>query len=85
MAYLDKLEELPVFDLTDRGYRVRVWRLTDPKDALVEFDHGVENLRKYLIPAYKMWNVAAHFNDMVDAEIFSKENAIENRIGDHVG
>lgn len=55
----------------DRGYTVKASYLKPPNsgDALVEiFKHG-EPLRKFTFPAYKIWNIAAHFKDIVDGEI----------------
>jgi hypothetical protein len=54
----------------DRGYTVKAHYLITPKaDALIEiFKDGVL-VRKFLFPAYKIWNIAAHFSDIVDGEI----------------
>lgn len=55
----------------DRGYTVRASYLKKPNsgDALIEvFKEGIL-LRRFLFPAYKIWNIAAHFKDIVDGEI----------------
>lgn len=54
----------------DRGYTVKASYLNHPKgDALVEIFKDGEPLRAFLFPAYKVWNIAAHFKDIVDGEI----------------
>jgi hypothetical protein len=54
----------------DRGFTVKAHYLKEPKgDALVEILRDGEPYRRFLYPAYKVWNIAAHFNDIVDSEI----------------
>lgn len=54
----------------DRGYTVKASYLKEPKgDALIEIFKDGEPLRSFLFPAYKIWNIAAHFSDIVDGEI----------------
>ena len=58
-------------DKPDRGYAVRATYTKPPHngDALIEiFRHG-EVLRRFLFPAYKIYNIAAHFTDIVDGEL----------------
>lgn len=60
----------------DRGYTVRASYLKASTVAWVEiFKDGVE-VRAYHYPAYKIWNVAAHFPELVDDMItLSEESA----------
>jgi hypothetical protein len=54
----------------DRGFSVKATYLTEPKgDALIEVFRDGEPLRWFLFPAYKIWNIAAHFSDIVDSEL----------------
>jgi hypothetical protein len=54
----------------DRGYTCRASYLKDPDDdALVEIFKDGAPVRSFLFPAYKVWNIAAHFSDIVDGEI----------------
>lgn len=54
----------------DRGFSVKASYLTQPKgDALIEIFRDGEKLRWFLFPAYKIWNIAAHFGDIVDSEL----------------
>lgn len=64
---LDKL----IFELgPDRGYSCRAHYLIRPKDeALVEVLKDGNPLRCFRFPAYKIWNIAAHFSDIVDSEL----------------
>ncbi len=72
-----KENEKPVFSKNDRSFNVKVWYLEDTSeskgDALVEIRKDKKLLREFLFPAYKIWNIAAHFRDIVDGEL-SKEN-----------
>lgn len=54
----------------DRGYTVKATYLLQPKgEALIEIFKDGEKIRWFLFPAYKVWNIAAHFSDIVDSEI----------------
>ncbi len=57
----------------DRGYTVKASYLTAQHkgDALVEIFKDGQKLREFLFPAYKIWNIAAHFQDIVDGEVES--------------
>ena len=55
----------------DRGYTMKAsYLLGEHKtSALVEIFKDGKPLRRFLFPAYKIWNIAAHFKDIVDGEI----------------
>lgn len=54
----------------DRGYTCHAWYLKNPPgDALIEIKKDGALIRDFLFPAYKVWNIAAHFSDIVDGEI----------------
>lgn len=54
----------------DRGFTIKAYYLSEPKgDALVEIYRDDQPHRRFLFPAYKIWNIAAHFSDIVDGEI----------------
>jgi hypothetical protein len=56
--------------LPDRGYTVKAWYLHEPKGkAGVQIFKEGQLVRQFLWPAYKIWNVAAHFSDIVDGEV----------------
>lgn len=38
-------------------------------NALVEMFKDGQSVRRFLYPAYKVWNLAAHFSDLVDSEV----------------
>lgn len=66
--------ESVAFDTTqnpDRGFTVKASYLKCPHaaDALIEVFRDGKPLRHFLFPAYKIWNIAAHFRDIVDGEI----------------
>ena len=64
---IDKLAfEMP----PNRGFTAKAHYLTEPKsDALVEIFRDGEPYRRFLYPAYKIWNIAAHFPDIVQSEL----------------
>lgn len=51
-----------------RGFTATASYLLEPhqQEALVEIKQGEEVVRRYLFPAYKVWNIAAHFEDIID-------------------
>ena len=54
----------------DRGFSVKAYYLMEPRgDALVEIYRDGAPYRRFLYPAYKIWNIAAHFADIVTGEI----------------
>lgn len=55
----------------DRGYTVKASYLKPPNegDALIQVFKDGAVVREFLFPAYKIWNIAAHFSDIVDSEI----------------
>ena len=80
-----KESEKPVFDIDDRGFNVKAWYLENtyiskgaviilseedlPCDALIEVRYKDKILRSFEYPAYKIFNIAAHFSDIVDGEL----------------
>jgi hypothetical protein len=60
----------------DRGYTMRVSYLKPPAnaDALVEVMKDGEKVREFLFPAYKIYNLQAHFSEIVDSEIEKNDN-----------
>ena len=54
----------------DRGFTAKAFSLQGENgDALVEIYRDGEPYRRFLYPAYKVWNIAAHFGDIVTGEI----------------
>ncbi len=55
----------------DRGYTIRASYLKTPHngDALIEVMKNGALYRRFLFPAYKIYNLQAHFGDIVDGEI----------------
>lgn len=64
---------------SDRGYTVRAHYLKEPDagDVLVEIFKDGQPLRQFMFPAYKVWNIAAHFQDIVDGEIEKSASGYE--------
>lgn len=58
-------------DTDYKGYNVNAWYLKEPNDgdALIEILKDDVIVREFTFPAYKIWNIAAHFEDIVESEI----------------
>lgn len=59
------------FEQSDRGYTIKASYLKQPNagDALIEITKDGSPLRCFTFPAYKIWNLSAHFRDIVDGEL----------------
>lgn len=63
-------KEKPEFDIDDRGFRARAWHIEDGNgDALIEIQKDGKIYKEFKYPSYKIWNIAAHFSDIVDGEL----------------
>ena len=69
----EKEEIEPLFDIKDRGYNVKAWYLKDTEnskgDSLVEITKEGKIIKSFIYPSYKIYNIAAHFKDIIDSEI----------------
>jgi hypothetical protein len=63
----------------DRGYSIRAHYLKKPNDgdALIEIYKDGLVVRKFLFPAYKIYNLQAHFKDIVDGELENSAKGYE--------
>ena len=73
------------FEIKDRGFRIRVWYQGDKVDALVQVDRDGKLLRKFEFPAYKIWNLHAHFSDIVDGELQKNISGYQIAASDGMG
>jgi len=55
-----------VFDVSERGYRMKAWYQGKQPNALVKVYKGRKLFWRGFYPAYRIWNLAAHFGDMID-------------------
>ena len=73
----EKKNEKPEFDIDDRNFNVKAWHLKNIEeskgDALIEVKYKDKLIREFLFPSYKIWNIAAHFTDIVDGELSKDE------------
>ena len=52
------------------GHKISAWYLKEPDgDCLVRVTQGENLLQEFLYPAYKVWNLAAHADEIVASEI----------------
>jgi hypothetical protein len=72
-----KESEKPEFDINDRDFNVKAWYLKNTEeskgDALIEVKYKDKLIQQFVFPAYKIWNIAAHFSDIVDGELSKDE------------
>lgn len=74
-----KESEKPLFSIDDRNFNVKAWYLENDEelgikgDALIELRYNDELVRELIYSAYKIYNIAAHFSDIVDGEL-SQDN-----------
>ena len=55
------------FEHECRGYQFKATHLEEPSgDALIEITKDGELVREFLFPSYKIWNIAAHADDIVE-------------------
>ena len=89
MAEREKESEIPLFDITDRGYNIKAWYLKDTEtekgDALVYISKNGESVRKFVFPAYKIFNIGAHSRDVVDGEIERSLEGLKIAASDGLG
>jgi hypothetical protein len=72
-----KREEIKIdkvaFEGEKRGYYFKATYLQEPKgEALIEISKSGKMVREFLFPAYKIFNIAAHADDIIDG--LEKEN-----------
>lgn len=65
------MDETEAFKVEHRGFIVTAFYDNGPKvpDANVVITRDGVPFREFKYPAYRIWNIAAHFTDMVDAEL----------------
>jgi len=84
-----KENENPKFDINDRGFNVKAWSLKDTEqskgDSLIEIRYQGELIRGFIFPLYKIWNIAAHFHDIVDGELSKDDKERGYRIAASTG
>ncbi len=50
-----------------RGYKFKATYLKEPKgEALIEITKDGKLVKDFLFPAYKIWNIAAHDDNIID-------------------
>lgn len=69
----EKVNVKPVFSVDNREFNVKAWHLKNTEEskgaALIEVRYKDNLIRSFLFPSYKIWNISAHFHDIVDGEL----------------
>jgi len=61
-----KIEKV-AFEGEKRGYHFKATYLEEPKgESLIEISKAGEMIREFLFPSYKIWNISAHADDIID-------------------
>jgi hypothetical protein len=62
-----------LFNIDDRGFNLKAWYLknteTEKGDALIRITKKDGSFKEMIYPAYKIYNIAAHFDDIITSEI----------------
>ena len=78
-----------LFDIDDRDFNVKAWYVENTEaskgDALIEISYNGKIIREFIFPAYKIYNIAAHFSDIVDSEINNEERGYLIAASDGLG
>lgn len=54
----------------DRGFVFKAWDLPNSKgNALIEVERDGNIIKSFEFPAYKVWNIAAHSEDIIESEL----------------
>jgi len=85
----EKENKKPEFDINDRDFNAKAWYLKDVEgskgDAIIEIRYKDKLIREFLFPGYKIWNIAAHFHDIVDGELSKDDKSRGYRIAASTG
>jgi hypothetical protein len=59
--------EKVAFEGEKKGYYFKATYLSEPKgEALIEISKGDKIVKEFLFPSYKIWNISAHSDDIID-------------------
>ena len=62
-----------LFSIDDRGFNIKAWYLKDTEteqgDALIRITRKDGLFKEAVYPAYKIYNIAAHSDDIITSEI----------------
>lgn len=65
------------FEYDEKEFHFRGTYLNEPKGmALVEISQNGHTVREFLFPAYKIWNIAAHTEDIVSGLLQGADNGL---------
>lgn len=66
------------YEIEHRGFKCKAEDLADGSgDAVIEISYGDRIIRKFRYPAYKMFNISAHFPEIVESEINNDQRGYE--------
>ncbi len=53
----------------DRGFVFKAWETDLKGDAFIEIERDGKIVNSFTFPAYKVWNIPAHANDIIESEL----------------
>jgi len=53
----------------DRGFVFKAWETDQKGSALIQVERNNKVVRSFPFPAYKVWNIPAHSNDIIESEL----------------
>jgi len=84
-----KEDKEPLYNISRKGFNVKAWYLKDTKtskgDALVIIKYKRKIIRKFIFPAYKIYNIGAHFEDIIEGELSKDDKTRGYRIAASTG
>ena len=80
-----KIEKI-AFSEEHRGYTFTATYLLEPKgEALIEIKKGEQVVKEFLFPAYKIYNIVAHANDIIVGLEAGSDNGLRVAGSDGLG
>ena len=64
-----KIDKLAYETKPYKEFVAKAWYLKEGGDALIHILHKGKMVREFLFPAYKIWNIGAHLQDIAESEI----------------
>ncbi len=58
----------------NRGFIFKAWETDSKGTALIEVERDGKIIRAFPFPAYKVWNIGAHADDIIESELNNDTN-----------
>ena len=78
-------DKKPEFDVIAKGLRFQAWHHDNMRDATIKISLDGKPVKEFVMPAYKIWNIAAHAGDIADDINDGLRLALSTGLGGSVG